>query len=893
MNVRLTVFIFAFISAVSAAASAQDIIIDNGGSGFSVVSGTWTAGNSSSGKYGADYQYVATTTGAATAEVEWRPTITTAGEYEVAIQYPEGSNRATDATFVIDHANGTTTMNTNQTVNGAGAFRRIGIFSFSSGTSGRVALKNDGIAGAVVIADAVRFRPVTYATDEYRGIWISRFEWPSSNAQTAKNNIITAFDNAARGGFNSVVFQVRGQADVLYPSPNEVWSTLIGGSNPGFDPLRYALDEAHARGLELHAYFNTHVVWGSASAPSNTNHLYYAHCNPGDSAKQDWLIADSSGNPISSPVDGYLWMIPGHPDVQAYLRTQVMHLVRTYSDLDGIHFDRIRTPSPGYSHDSTTTARMSGDGNPGALGFADWTRDQITRFLRDTYAEVHSVNPNLQLSAAPLGLYTQSHYPGYPAGFQYSFDQCYQDAQGWLANRALDWIAPQVYWADGGNKPDFSDLVPDWVANANGRHIHAGFTGSSSSSASTNVSRAENEISAARSLGAQGTNYWSYGQAQTDDLFTALDTTRYALPAKVPTKSWLDSPTTGIIYGYVTDASNGGMIVDAQITRTGDTSASLSSGDGLYSFLDVAVGASTTITATKSGIGSAMVVVPALTAGEVRRVDIPISAPGSATRLSITTIPSSVNTGETFSVTVEVQDSTGAVISSDNRPVQLAIQSGSGALTGTTTGTTSSGAFTFSAALDTAGQVTLRVTDTSGTPLVFDERAITVNQTGTPPPPSGAVKIEFFGPPASVESGREFQLTVHVLDANSQIVSTGSSEITISASGLTGTLTGATTLTSNAGVARFTLTYGGTGAVTFTASETTSALTSATASVTFTAASTGGAGGTTPPATAPVAQRRSRGGFCATNPANTPEDTIQGLATIAFVIAILRILRGR
>jgi uncharacterized lipoprotein YddW (UPF0748 family) len=91
---------------------------------------------------------------------------------------------------------------------------------------------------------------------EVRALWATRFEWPDPDEATAKATIDAIMQDLADNNFNTVFFQVRGQADVLYPSPYEVWSPLIGGSDPGWDPLAYAIASAHARGIALHAYID-------------------------------------------------------------------------------------------------------------------------------------------------------------------------------------------------------------------------------------------------------------------------------------------------------------------------------------------------------------------------------------------------------------------------------------------------------------------------------------------------------------------------------------------------------------------------------------------------------------------------------------------------------------
>jgi uncharacterized lipoprotein YddW (UPF0748 family) len=148
------------LGTAAGAASAQTIIVDNSDAGFTVLSQTWSTNDIAPGHYGADYRYRETTGyGATFGEVEWRPTIPTAGTYEVAIYYPQGTNRANNAPFAIHYTGGAPVFAVNQQANG-GQWNVLGTFSFNAGTTGSVSLSNQ--AGAsVVIADAVRFTRIT------------------------------------------------------------------------------------------------------------------------------------------------------------------------------------------------------------------------------------------------------------------------------------------------------------------------------------------------------------------------------------------------------------------------------------------------------------------------------------------------------------------------------------------------------------------------------------------------------------------------------------------------------------------------------------------------------------------------------------------------------------
>ncbi len=470
-------------------------------------------------------------------------------------------------------------------------------------------------------------------SDEFRAMWVSRFEWPSTSKSTVMSRINSIMTNLDNRNFNAVIFQVRGQMDTLYPSPHEPWSPLVSanGNAPSgwgsFDPLQYAIDAAHSHGLEFHAYINTHVGWqsGSDNPPSYCSwHPYWDYLDASTAGNHDWLIHDYYGNPTQFEESGYVWLAPGVPEFQAYLRRQVMYVVENY-DVDGVHFDRIRMPGNTFSYDPISQARRAGEGNPDGLGFADWTRDQFTRMLCDLYAQINEVSPNVKVSSAPLGLYAPYTYPGYPTsdcGYLYGYSCVLQDAQAWLAAGAQDFICPQIYWADGGGNPDFSEILPDWVTNAAGRHIVAGHT------AGNGVSALLSEIGVCRSEGAAGNVVWSYNTFNTSNYWNDFSGSGgpYQQAANLPDMPWKSSPTEGIIMGVITDLDGVSPVVDCQIFRDGSSYTALSSADGLYSFLKVAPG-TYTLTFDKNGLDVRQVGQVVVAAGEVTRVNFSYAEP--------------------------------------------------------------------------------------------------------------------------------------------------------------------------------------------------------------------------------------------------------------------------
>lgn len=442
------------------------------------------------------------------------------------------------------------------------------------------------------------------APDEFRTMWATRFEWPSASEAECKTTIDEIMAELSYARFNAVFFQVRGQADVLYPSPYEVWSPLIGGQDPGWDPLAYAIDAAHALGLEFHAYINTHTCWHSdtLSLPPNPNHVFYQHCNAADPQHRDWLNWNDSSNPQQF-YGPYVWFAPGVPAYQAYIRQQVLYVVENY-DVDGVHFDRIRSPTAGQaSQDPISLARYyNARTNPDGLNFTQWTADQITRTVQDLYAAIMAAKPQLKVSAAVFADPYSSRW------------QLHQDSLAWADAGAMDMLVPMMY-SSGGEGSAWDDQLQTWLGATAGDHVHI-VPGHITSQGLDSLIE---QVELARLRGAAGNSAFSWGS------FWGWYDYRngvYAQSAARPAMPWKTSPANGIIYGHVSTPDDDPQ-VDAQVRLAGRDAVGLSGYDGFYSFLEVPPGTHT-VTATHPYYAPAEVPDIVVTAGSVVHVDLPL-----------------------------------------------------------------------------------------------------------------------------------------------------------------------------------------------------------------------------------------------------------------------------
>jgi len=281
-----------------------------------------------------------------------------------------------------------------------------------------------------------------------RAIWVTRWDYKTPR------DIAVVMENCRRAGFNTVLFQVRGNGTALYRSRIEPWAEEFGGRDPGFDPLGVACKEAHRRKLALHAWTNVMPGWRGKAPPRDPRQLYHAH--------PDWFWRDASGR--RQPLGWYNSLNPCLPEVRRYL-TSVMHEIVTRYPVDGLHLDYIRFPNewveayspqttvPDYPRDPQTMAlfrRETGqtpESSP--QQWNAWRTAQVTQLVRDIRGMMLRHRPKVQLSAA-VGAEpeeaTRKHF---------------QDSRRWLAEGLVDAVFPMNYASD---RELFGRRVDHWAA---------------------------------------------------------------------------------------------------------------------------------------------------------------------------------------------------------------------------------------------------------------------------------------------------------------------------------------------------------------------------------------------------------------------------------------------
>lgn len=384
---------------------------------------------------------------------------------------------------------------------------------------------------------------------EFRGAWVAtvaNIDWPSKpglSTEQQQAEMIALLDTAQRLNLNAIVLQVRPSCDALYESRLEPWSEYLTGRmgeapSPYYDPLKFATDEAHKRGIELHAWFNPYRArHAEAHSPVSPDHISVTHPE----------LVRSYG--------GYLWLDPSEKGVQDHSIDVIMDVVKRY-DIDGVHIDDYFYPYKEKGPDGQILD-FPDDANwqkyqqsNGRLSRDDWRREQVNHFIERLYKAIKHQKPWVKFGISPFGIWR----PGFPPsvkGFD-AYQQLYADSKLWLNEGWLDYWSPQLYWKQDQAGQSYSELLHWWIGqNTRGRHVWPGNYTSrvgDGSKAPWTTDEILRQIDITRhEHGADGNLHFSMKalmQAKTG-LADALLSASYAAPALVPASPWLQRERLG------------------------------------------------------------------------------------------------------------------------------------------------------------------------------------------------------------------------------------------------------------------------------------------------------------------------------------------------------------
>lgn len=322
---------------------------------------------------------------------------------------------------------------------------------------------------------------------EFRAVWIAtvaNIDWPSEPglpSEQQQDELIRIFDRAAALNFNAVVFQVRPAADALYESAYEPWASYISGSMgdppmPYYDPLEFAIREAHRRGLEFHAWFNPFRA-GHPADHSEISAGHISHTNP-ELVKQ---------------YGDFLWLDPGNPEAREHSRNVILDVVERY-DIDGVHFDDYFYPYRSYAGgadfpDDESWRKALDEGTD--LPRSDWRRRNVDLFIEQLSTDIKEIKPHVKFGISPFGVW-QPGYPRRTTGFD-AHNELFADSRLWLREGWVDYFTPQIYYRTDQIAQPYPVMLQWWVEqNEKNRHIWPGLY--TSRIVTTNPSWPVNEI---------------------------------------------------------------------------------------------------------------------------------------------------------------------------------------------------------------------------------------------------------------------------------------------------------------------------------------------------------------------------------------------------------------
>jgi uncharacterized lipoprotein YddW (UPF0748 family) len=410
---------------------------------------------------------------------------------------------------------------------------------------------------------------------QFRASWVSsvvNIDWPSRTGLTPAQQqaeLITWYDDAVRQHHNAVVLQVRPTADAFWPSAVEPWSQYLTGTqggNPGYDPLAFAVAEAHKRNLELHAWFNPYRL----SMGTNLNALIPTH-----PARQhpDWVVT----------YGGKLYYNPGIPAARKLVESAIMDAVSKY-DIDGVHFDDYFYPYPvaGQVFDDAATFAQYG---AGFSNLQDWRRNNIDLLIKELQHQIKAAKPWVKFGISPFAVWrnkaTDAEGSDTTAGVQ-TYDDLAADTRKWVREEWIDYIVPQVYWAGGFAAADYNKIVPWWAEQVRGTDVHL-YIGQATYKVGTSTQSPDwadpAELSDHLAFNSaipevKGDIYFSAKDVRADRLgaTSLLNSTWYTRPALVPAMPSLDSRPPLPVHALKASRTTGGVRLDWRATSKDTTS---------------------------------------------------------------------------------------------------------------------------------------------------------------------------------------------------------------------------------------------------------------------------------------------------------------------------------
>ncbi|MGY3054565.1 uncharacterized lipoprotein YddW (UPF0748 family) [Pedobacter sp. UYEF25] len=376
---------------------------------------------------------------------------------------------------------------------------------------------------------------------EFRGVWVAtvaNIDWPSKPGLTTdqqKQELIGILDRHKAEGMNAIILQIRPAADAFYAKSREPWSYWLMGKqglapSPGYDPLEFAIKEAHARGMELHAWFNPYRASMSTNTVFASNHPTQIH--------PEWFFT----------YGGKKQFDPGIPEVREYIVQVILDVVKQYN-VDGVHFDDYFYPYPIAGqriNDSATFSKYAGD----FKDINDWRRNNVDLLIKELDDSIHFHRKFVKFGISPFGIWRNSYEDpeGSASSGLSNYAELYADSRKWIKEGWVDYINPQVYFTFTRKVAPFATLVDWWANNSYGRHVYIGLAAylvnSRAEAAWRNPKEIPNQIRYLRKENRIEGNVFFSSKSLSTVARLVSDSLRndlYKYPALPPQMPWLDS----------------------------------------------------------------------------------------------------------------------------------------------------------------------------------------------------------------------------------------------------------------------------------------------------------------------------------------------------------------
>jgi uncharacterized lipoprotein YddW (UPF0748 family) len=394
---------------------------------------------------------------------------------------------------------------------------------------------------------------------EFRGVWVatvSNIDWPSRpglSVDQQKQELIGILEKHKSQGMNAIILQIRPAADAFYAKSKEPWSQWLMGKqglapSPGYDPLDFAIKEAHSRAMELHAWFNPYRASVSNTPILSENSPIKKYPN--------WFFK----------YGGKYQFDPGIPEVREYIVQVILDVVKEY-DIDGVHFDDYFYPyaiAGQTINDSNTFYKHPNNFSD----IKEWRRNNVNLLIKQLGDSIHHYKKYVKFGISPFGIWRNKYEDpeGSESNGLSNYGELYADSRKWVKEGWVDYINPQVYFTFSRRVAPFANLVNWWTNNTYGRHLYIGMAGylvnSKSELAWRKLDEIPNQMRFIRNNNRiQGSVFFSSKSMSTVARAVAdsLANNFYKYPALPPQMPWLDETPPNIPQQFTADVLKDGV----------------------------------------------------------------------------------------------------------------------------------------------------------------------------------------------------------------------------------------------------------------------------------------------------------------------------------------------